>query len=75
MKQDQVLYFGRSATPPPDGRAYDQRTLEAVNRTAYDADSYRKFIIALNQASPGETVTVSGIITVPKTILINKQVH
>ena len=74
MKLDQQLYFTRSGRPPEDGRAFDQRTLEAVNRTAYDVGSYRQFIIALDKAGDGETITVSGVVTVPETIQIKKQI-
>ena len=74
MSLNENNYFLRSRPGPSDGRTFDQRTLEAVNRTAYDVNSYRQFIIALDKAGDGETVTVSGVVEVPQTILINKQV-
>ena len=74
MSLNENNYFSRLSPGPSDGRTFDQRTLEAVNRTAYDVGSYRQFIIALDKASNGGTIIVSGVVTVPETILINKQV-
>lgn len=67
-----LRYFNRSSVAPPDGRSFKQRTLQAVNRTAYDVSSYHQFIIALDKAVAGDTITVSNVINVPKAILINK---
>ena len=67
-----LRYFNRSSVAPPDGRSFKQRTLQAVNRTAYDVSSYHQLIIAIDKAVPGDTITVSNVINVPKTILINK---
>jgi hypothetical protein len=67
-------YYDRKAQAPVDGRAFKERTLQAVNRTAYNVTSYRQLIISLAQAKAGDTIVVSEIINVPSTILIAQQI-
>ena len=65
-------YFNRSGNPQPDGRAYDQRVLEAVNSAAADVTSYRELVSALGNAEDGTVITISEEFAVPSTILVTK---
>ena len=66
-------YFGRSGAPAPDGRQFDQRTLEAVDRVAANVTSYREFVAALANAKTGDLITITEKINVPETIKMTKE--
>lgn len=70
--QPAYRYFDRSVERVPDGREYNQRTLQAVNTTAYNVGSFRQLIIALTNAKPGETIIINETIETPETIVIDK---
>lgn len=58
-------YFQRSGKTQPDGRTFDERTLQAVNLTAANVSSYREFVAALSLAKAGSIITVTESISVP----------
>tara|TARA_R110000824_G_scaffold44207_13_gene128760 strand:- start:1608 stop:2573 length:966 start_codon:yes stop_codon:yes gene_type:complete len=67
-----MQYFNRSGAAEPDGRTFDERTLQAVNLTAANVGSYREFAAALALARSGSVITVTEKILIPETILIRK---
>ncbi len=74
LKPDQPAYryYGRPTEGVPDGRQFNQRTLKAVNTTAYDVTSYRQLIIAITESKSGDTIHITETVSVPKTIIIEK---
>jgi len=74
IKPDQPAYryYGRPVEGVPDGREFNQRTLQAVNTSAYDVTSYRQLIIAITESSSGDIIHVTQTVSVPKTIVIDK---
>jgi hypothetical protein len=65
-------YFDRSGKTQKDGRAFDERTLQAVNLTAANVNSYREFAAAIANAKSGAIITVTEKVLVPRTISIKK---
>lgn len=61
-----MKYFERDGTIQPDGRAFDERTLQAVNLTAANVGSYRELAAAFAIAQSGSVITINESITVPR---------
>jgi len=66
-----MQYFSRSGAAEPDGRTFDERTLQAVNLTAANIGSYREFAAALALAQSGSVITITESIDIPRGFKIN----
>jgi len=64
--------FYERVKPQPDGRTFNERELQAVNRVASRISSYRDLAAAIINAKDGDTLTISEAFEVPETIPIKK---
>ena len=64
--------FYERVKPQPDGRTFNERELQAVNRVAARISSYRELAAAVINAKDGDTLTISETFEVLETIPVRK---